>query len=496
MKSLHQKVNWDIEDERSKFLGEIEPIIKTWTRQLPNLRDIFRPQEIDLLLTDSAVNLILDGLENKGRLFIEFVIRTGYKDKPEVDEEAEHPIVHRTTAVHQLSQYCYSRHHPELIYKFFSIYDRFDVIYADETGNTHLHVACFYGYDDIVEKFLEAGQDPNYLWSSTGDSPMNLALESKHLNAACLLLKHGADPNLACNGFTPLHWIMLLRTSFEVSLVLESFFDICDDLKKSVQINAQDEWGQTPLFLALARHHSREVVELLLRRGANPHLVNENGLSSVDMICTKWRDDELVDMFQIIDEKYQLGPIDAQDKGVNTPLHVAVTKDLNMLAEFLLRKGGNPNLPNAEGRTVLHLTCSRLNEGGAAELLKICDDVQRTVHIDARDHAGDTPLHLALNNGLMDTVELLVRRGANPTLANEDGLTPLHTICNGDRDDVDLAKMLIELSNEKDHPLQVNAEDQLGNTSLDLAVQRGHKKLEELLLSNGAIPSLASLKIC
>ncbi|CAB0043986.1 unnamed protein product [Trichogramma brassicae] len=488
MKSLHQKVNWDIEDERSEFLGEIERIIKNWTRQLPDLRDIFRPQEIDLLLIDSAVNVILDGLENKGRLFIEFVIKTGYKDEPEVDKEAKQPLVHRTTAVHHLSTYCNTRYHPELIEKIFSIYDRFDVIY-DETGNTHLHVACFYGYDDIIEKFLEAGQDPNYLWSSTGDSPMNLALESKHLNAACLLLKHGADPNLACNGFTPMHWIMLLRTSFEVSSMLESFFEICDDLKKSVQVDAQDDWGQTPLFLALARHHGSDVIELLLRRGANPHSTNKNGLWPIDMLCTKRSDDELVQMFQIMDEKYQLGQIDAQDKCVNTPLHVAVTKGLTKLVEFLLRKGANPNSPNAEGSTALHLTCSRLcqaDEGGAAELLKICDDIQRTVHIDAQNHAGDTPLHLALNNGLMDTVELLMKRGANPTLANEDGSTPLHNICNGDRDDVDLAKMLLELPERKGHPLHtymVNAEDRSGNTPLDLAVQRGHKKLEELLLS-------------
>ncbi|CAB0044950.1 unnamed protein product [Trichogramma brassicae] len=279
-------------------------------------------------------------------IFIQFVARTGYKDEPEVDKDNEQQplLFHRTTAVHQVSKYVYPRYHPESIVNLFRVYDKVDVTYLDESGQNHFHVACRCGLEDIVEQFLEAGQDPNYLWASTGDSPLHLALENRHPFVVRLLLKHGADPNLADrNGFTPLHW-MLLR--FKVALTIDHFFRICDDLKKPVQIDAQDEWGQTPLFLALGRSHNRDVIELLLRRGANPHLTNKNGLSPIDMICTKWSDDDLVDMFKIIDERYQPGLIYVRDQSGNTPLHIAQSRDHRETVQFLLTNGAYPNFTN------------------------------------------------------------------------------------------------------------------------------------------------------
>ncbi|KAL7295211.1 hypothetical protein TKK_0011517 [Trichogramma kaykai] len=35
-------------------------------------------------------------------------------------------------------------------------------------GCTHFHVACEYGLEDVVQKFLELGQDPNLLVQKTG----------------------------------------------------------------------------------------------------------------------------------------------------------------------------------------------------------------------------------------------------------------------------------------------------------------------------------------
>uniref|UniRef100_A0ABD2W142 Uncharacterized protein n=1 Tax=Trichogramma kaykai TaxID=54128 RepID=A0ABD2W142_9HYME len=55
-----------------------------------------------------------------------------------------------------------------------------------------------------------------------------------------------------------------------------------------------------------------------------------------------------------------------------------------------------------------------------------------------RDKKGNTPLHLALPVGRTEIIEYLLGRGADPNLANDEGFTPLHTICNhwGDRHDL------------------------------------------------------------
>ncbi len=44
---------------------------------------------------------------------------------------------------------------------------------------------------------------------------------------------------------------------------------------------------------------------------------------------------------------------------------------------------------------------------------------------DATDARGNAPLHLAARDGLRETVELLVRRGANVNTRRKDGATPL-----------------------------------------------------------------------
>ncbi|CAB0035404.1 unnamed protein product [Trichogramma brassicae] len=191
--NLRNKVKWEIKEERHKFLYRINRSIADWTDELPNLRDIFRPEEIERLLLDSIDCLDLGE-------FTKFVARTGYKIEPDVDKDAEPIASRRATLVHHAAR---SRM-DYLISDLFKIYDGSNVNYMDESGYTHFHAACEYSCADVVEKFLEFGQiDPNVLVSETSDSPLHLASGEKVVE---LLLRHGADPNLINKaGSTPLH---------------------------------------------------------------------------------------------------------------------------------------------------------------------------------------------------------------------------------------------------------------------------------------------------
>ena len=44
----------------------------------------------------------------------------------------------------------------------------------------------------------------------------------------------------------------------------------------------------------------------------------------------------------------------------------------------------------------------------------------------ARDEDGATPLHLAVDRGALDIVELLIDNGAKVNVEDEDGTTPLY----------------------------------------------------------------------
>ncbi|KAL7300505.1 hypothetical protein TKK_0006506 [Trichogramma kaykai] len=266
LRSMREKVDWEVDAERRAFLPQLYSMISDWKGRLPDLRGIFKKEEIDWLLSEAVMDKNVD--QNKIERFIWFVARTGYKDKPDLDAQGK-PVLARTTALHHAARHkCYGL----IIGDLFEIYHRFDANYRDESGYTHFHAACEYGCDYAVKKFLELGQDPNCLWRETGDSPLHLAL--KHQRGKWVaepLLRRGANPNLANKqGATPLH--MISRREYDDDLV-KRFFEMVDndDNKrrgKRVEVDARDELGRTPLQLAVA-NFLPGVLDVLLDRGAD-----------------------------------------------------------------------------------------------------------------------------------------------------------------------------------------------------------------------------------
>ncbi|CAB0033085.1 unnamed protein product [Trichogramma brassicae] len=308
-------------------------IIEWKDHSLPDVGCIFRLEEIELLLSDS---LCRPG----GAKFIEFVARSGYADEPKRDEDGK-PLLRRTTPLHRVPGYNYCVRQ-DSVRDLFKIYNRFDLNYADDSGLTHFHVACYAGCRDIVTEFLEAGQDPSCIWQETGDSALHLILKA----GGC----------------------------------------------------------------------SRALAELLLRRGVDPNLANAEGLTSLHLICmTMYYEEDGVDMlFELNEELNQPFQLDVRDKLGNRPLHWALKCNNRMMAELLLIKGVDPNSSNAEGSTPLHVICDRRFDTGLAKLFfEINDRKNQTVQINAVDNKGRTPLQLAVNNILLNVVDLLLDRGAD-----------------------------------------------------------------------------------
>ncbi|KAL7298606.1 hypothetical protein TKK_0008376 [Trichogramma kaykai] len=96
----------------------------------------------------------------------------------------------------------------------------------------------------------------------------------------------------------------------------------------------------------------------------------------------------------------------------DSPLHAALFRGSEKIAELLLRRGTDPNLTNMIGWTPLHIVC-RWDNDLAEKFLKICDEVQKTVQIDVVDKLGYTPLRLAVSNFLPNHVKMLLDRGAD-----------------------------------------------------------------------------------
>ena len=84
----------------------------------------------------------------------------------------------------------------------------------------------------------------------------------------------------------------------------------------------------------------------------------------------------------------------------------------------------------------------------------------------ADDEHGRTRLWKACYDGHVDTVRLLLDRGAEVDRANQNGLTPLLTACF--RGHVDVALLLLE------NGAEVDKAEEHGQTPLDLAAHQGH----------------------
>ncbi|XP_023313699.1 ankyrin-1-like [Trichogramma pretiosum] len=306
LKSLKTITNWELVDERRKFIHQVYPLIEQYFSQIPlrlNVQDVFSSEDVERL----AIDCINFEHEIESKRFIAFLCNTGYKDEPKLDGDGK-PSSRRTTPVHIAA-----KKSPLICFCLFDIYNRYDVNYTDETGLSHFHVACMHAYLDEAKKFLELGQDPNCLWLETGDSPLHLILSEarddslEDKETVELLLRSGADLNLANKeGLTPLHIISKKYTSGlrEVPEVPKMLFEISDELNLPLLIDARDKFGNTPLHLALLNNNVY-VTEMLLRRGANPHLANDEGSSPLHLFYMRrdYYDIGLMELFfKICDE--------------------------------------------------------------------------------------------------------------------------------------------------------------------------------------------------
>ncbi|KAM4626528.1 BRCA1-associated RING domain protein 1 [Discoglossus pictus] len=95
-----------------------------------------------------------------------------------------------------------------------------------------------------------------------------------------------------------------------------------------------------------------------------------------------------------------------------------------------------------------------------------------------RNHKGETMLHLASIKGDLQSVEELLKSGANPNVKDNAGWTPLHEACNHGHKDV--VELLLQ------HQALVNTAGYQNDTPLHDAARNGHSAIVQLLLCHGA----------
>jgi ankyrin len=192
-------------------------------------------------------------------------------------------------------------------------------------GFTAMHFAARVGDLESIELLLAGGVDINILTATEGGrnritnqlgiaktvgtigyTPLLVAVVRGQVELALFLLDHGADPNVAVAGFTPLHWASTKWESFTANPVYgfeDPMSGIPDRQSKlrlvrallahGANVNARmtkpqptfaggylDAVGATPFLLA-ASAHDLEMMRLLIEAGADPKILTATNGSSI-----------------------------------------------------------------------------------------------------------------------------------------------------------------------------------------------------------------------
>ena len=148
----------------------------------------------------------------------------------------------------------------------------------------HVYLTSKLGHLEVLKEVLKFGASVNKCFNSqwrTRDrliSPLHAAAEMGHTEIVKILVAHGAKVNAAVvegePDDTPLHRAAKHGHLEIVKILLENGADV----------NANME-GYTPLFLATMHSTSVEVVEYLLKCGANPNLTDDQKSTLLHQIC-------------------------------------------------------------------------------------------------------------------------------------------------------------------------------------------------------------------
>ncbi len=145
----------------------------------------------------------------------------------------------------------------------------FDPNTRDEKGQPGLTIAMQAQAEKAAKLLLQhPAIDVNAL-NSAGESALMMAALKGDLVGVKLLLASGAQVNQP--GWSALHYAASGPRPELVQLLLE----------RGAAVNARSPNGTTPLMMA-SRYGSEDSVKLLLKRGADPKLVNQRDLRAAD----------------------------------------------------------------------------------------------------------------------------------------------------------------------------------------------------------------------
>ncbi|XP_067660836.1 ankyrin repeat domain-containing protein 50-like [Haliotis asinina] len=220
-----------------------------------------------------------------------------------------------------------------------------NLLLGDRRGDNTLHRACNGGHFDVVKYILSLNSVDINSRGWNGRRPVMIAAEKGYQEMVELLEKHGANLLLSDRrGDNTLHRACC-GGHFDVVKYILSL--------NSVDINSRGWLRRTPVMEAAEKGH-KEVVELLVKHGADLSLYEKSGRNILHNACYRG-------LYDIVKYVLSLKSVDINSRGwkKRTPVMVAAERGYKKVVELLVKNEANLSLRDEDGKNILDLAHKR-----------------------------------------------------------------------------------------------------------------------------------------
>ena len=365
--------------------------------------------------------------------------------------------------------------------------------FVASAGTPPLHLAVRLGWLRLAERLLVCGVAPDAR-DARGITALQLACTLGREAAVRLLIRFGASPELRTpNGETALGialaadrhdlagwldwrgWKLPLRPLQATDLPAAASVGDAGAVRRlldlGLPVNTLDAQGCTALLRA-AGGGQLVVVGLLLQRGADSTLSAETGATALSA-AVSMRHPQIVEMLLA-----QGADVDRPLPGGVTPLILAAALGLPEMVARLLSHGADLQRRDDRGLGALHCAASYAFQAQDRQrALALLDSLLLSgAEADAPSHNGQTPLLMLLGAGfepgvayeegvVLEAMEYLLNENVSLEARDHRGFTPMHMAALHGM--VRVVQRLIAAGAER------KPHDILGRTPYDLALKRG-----------------------
>nr|CAH0112680.1 unnamed protein product [Daphnia galeata] len=355
---------------------------------------------------------------------------------------------------------------------------------ADKNKITPLHKAAKFAKDhDIVELLLDHKDVEINCLDKYEQNALHYAKANKHglgERIINLLIEKGVGQVTVETSRTSHHYERIKNrltskskeknSQFEnrLNLLIDESVKTDDNVKKLIK---------AALNLAITNSNLK-IVNSLIETGVDlSTLTWEKGINALHLASKYANTTDFVDVF------LENGTFDINGSDIDgrTPLHYAIIgTNPTIISRHLIQKGADPNIADGKGMTPLHLA-ARI--GKTTDLIDLILKMKQ-IDINGRDTNGRTILHCALNGNNVTIARHLLENGADPTVRDNDGVTPFDVaVINSE--DIDLLDLI--LSNEKQ--VDIDEKNEFGMTALHMAMIKSNATAARYLIENRANPN-------